>query len=67
MSDHEEEVARLARAREKADRSYNDALTALDRAITPRVGLPNPPADVDDHQVQSLNDHWHLLPEGDID
>ena len=67
MSDHEEEVARLARAREKADRSYNDALTALDRAIPPRVGLPNPPADVDDHRVQSLNDNWRLLPEGDID
>ena len=36
-------VSRLERERLEADRRYNDALTALDRALPPRLDLPAPP------------------------
>jgi O-antigen chain-terminating methyltransferase len=37
-------VSRLERERLEADRRYNDALTALDRALPARVELPAPPS-----------------------
>ena len=39
-----DDLAYLKRARETADRAYNDALTVLDRALPVRPPLPSPPA-----------------------
>ena len=40
-------LARLERERQAADRAYNDALTALDRALPTAPALPEPPAAFD--------------------
>jgi SAM-dependent methyltransferase len=55
-------LIRLKEEREAADRTYNDALTALDRALRPPPGLPAPPAAFDEHQVTPLNEAWNILP-----
>jgi SAM-dependent methyltransferase len=55
---------RLDRERLTADRRYNDALTALDRALHAFSGLPTPPVLHDAHQVERLNHDWRILPEG---
>jgi SAM-dependent methyltransferase len=60
----EDLVARLERERLEADRLYNDALTALDRAIQP----PRPTAveaalpEYDESRLADLNASWDLLP-----
>jgi hypothetical protein len=43
----EDLFARLERERQNADRAYNDALTALDRAIQPPPVLPDAPKSLD--------------------
>ncbi len=53
-------LARLERDRLAADRAYNDALTALDRAIGERPDLPHPPPAYD---AAALAD---LPPQADI-
>jgi 2-polyprenyl-3-methyl-5-hydroxy-6-metoxy-1,4-benzoquinol methylase len=57
-----EELARLRRERDDADRRYNDALTKLDMAIG-KLGepLPDPPPGYDEFQVTPLNERWELL------
>jgi O-antigen chain-terminating methyltransferase len=59
----EDLVARLDRERREADARYNDALTALDRAIRPAASLivaaPHPP---DAARVKDLNLGWDILP-----
>ena len=56
-----EEIDRLKREREAADRLYNEALTKLDAAIqTPRPS-PSPPPPFDELQITSLNERWELL------
>lgn len=51
----------LRRQREAADRAYNDALTAIDKAVrTLRTWPPAPPS-YDDSQIHSLNTRWELL------
>ena len=65
MPDHEPLDATLQRLkdeRDEADARYNDALTALDRSLRPPVGIPQPAASVDDHQLASLNQSWRTLP-----
>jgi hypothetical protein len=57
-------LARLERERLEADRLYNEALTAVDRAIQTVPALPPPPAAYDPSQLARLNDHWQLLPDG---
>ena len=57
-----DELARLKREREDADRLYNDALTALDGAIQQLRELPHPPPPPDEFQVTPLNKRWELLP-----
>jgi len=55
---------RLDRERQSADRQYNDALTALDRAHHDRQARPPlpPPAPFDDtSQVERLNLGWKLV------
>lgn len=43
-----DDLARLKRAREGADRTYNEALTVLDGALPKQPALPRPPAGDDD-------------------
>ena len=60
MESLEQTLRRLDREREEADRRYNDALTALDRAL-PRPGeWPSPSRTVDDSQLPSINDAWNI-------
>jgi SAM-dependent methyltransferase len=53
---------RRIREREDADRTYNDALTALDNAIQRLRELPDPPPPYDELQITPLNQRWELLP-----
>jgi SAM-dependent methyltransferase len=56
-----EEIDRLKRERDEADRLYNEALTKLDAAIqTPRASPP-PPSPFDEFQITPLNERWELL------
>jgi SAM-dependent methyltransferase len=55
---------RLDRERQSADRQYNDALTALDRAQQDRQArppLPSPPAFHDASQLEQLNLGWRIV------
>ena len=56
-----EELARLQRERDEADRLYNDALTRLDTAIQKPRDLPHPPSAYDEFQITPLNERWDLL------
>jgi SAM-dependent methyltransferase len=51
----EDTLRRLKEERDEADRRYNDALTALDRAVTRAPNLPHPPPSYDDTQLAALN------------
>ncbi|MGH9310265.1 MAG: hypothetical protein ACRD1U_12875, partial [Vicinamibacterales bacterium] len=63
MSDSlEATLRRLKEERDAADRKYNDALTALDRALGPPPPLPARPAEYDEHQITPLNEAWNILP-----
>ena len=57
------ELARLKREREAADRAYNDALTRVDRALPPRPGLPDPPRAFDQRQLTPVNEAWRVAPD----
>jgi len=58
-------LARLERERVDADRAYNDALTALDRAMSATAAeLPEPPPAIDDERRAELNEAWNNLPAG---
>lgn len=57
-------VVRLERERVEADRLYNEALTALDRAVQQAPRLPPPPPRYDDRNVTPLNQAWDILPGG---
>jgi SAM-dependent methyltransferase len=56
--------ARLERERLGVDRQYNDALTALDRAIQAPGQLPAGPRGFDDARVSEINQGWDILPGG---
>ncbi len=58
----DETLRRLARERDEADRRYNEALTALDRAQPPADGFPSPAPGVDDSQLHALNQEWAIIP-----
>ena len=60
MSDLEERLARLEQERQDADRRYNDALTALDRAIAARGDLAAHPAPYDATRLPDANQSWDL-------
>lgn len=60
----EDLVARLERERQQADRRYNDALTALDRAIQQLPGLPAAPAPYEEGALGAVNAAWNILPAG---
>jgi SAM-dependent methyltransferase len=58
------EVERRERERAEADTLYNDALTALDRALPPEFEPPPPPPSFDEHQLPALNQRWQIIPSG---
>jgi len=60
----EDLLARLERERLDADRLYNDALTAVDRAIQSAPRLSEPPPPYDEARLADLNAAWNILPEG---
>ncbi|HYN08247.1 MAG TPA: methionine biosynthesis protein MetW [Vicinamibacterales bacterium] len=60
----EQLLSRLEREREQADAHYNDALTALDRAVQGRPAMPDPPPPYDDSKVTAINEAWNILPSG---
>jgi SAM-dependent methyltransferase len=67
MTDHAAEpleavLRRLKEERDQADARYNEALTAVDRAIQRPAAIPQPPPALDDHQIGALNDAWNILP-----
>lgn len=53
-------LRRLEQERDEANRRYNDALTALDRAVMPPRELPHPPPAYDEQQITPLNQSWDL-------
>lgn len=54
-------LRRLKEERDEADRRYNDALTALDRAVAGAPDLPSPLPAHDEHQLAALNASWNIL------
>ena len=56
------ELARLKRESEAADRAYNDALTRVDRALPPRPELPDPPRAFDQRRLTPVNEAWRVAP-----
>lgn len=48
-------LRRLQQERDEADRKYNDALTALDRALMRLPDFPHPPPPYDEQQITPLN------------
>ena len=67
MADHDAEpleavLQRLKKERDEADARYNDALTAVDRALHPPPAIPQPPPSLDDHQLAALNNAWKIIP-----
>ena len=57
-------VSRLIAERADAYRRYNEALTALDRAIQWPVDVPSAPTPYDDQLLPRINDSWRIVPEG---
>jgi O-antigen chain-terminating methyltransferase len=57
-------IARLERERLAADRIYNEALTALDRAITPPPVLPPAPPAGDRSRLAAVNERSQILTAG---
>lgn len=60
----EDLLARLERERLAADRLYNSALTALDRALQLAPPLPPPPSQYDPSRLPDVNAAWNTLPNG---
>ena len=60
----EDLLARLERERLEADRLYNDALTAVDRAVQEVPGLPDAPRPHDNDKLTAVNTGWNILPGG---
>ena len=56
-----EDLARLRDERDEADRRYNEALTALDRALPQLAPASAAVAPFDDSQVTPINERWKVL------
>ena len=56
-------VSRLAAERAEAHRRYNEALTALDRAIQALPEMPAPPSPYDEQQLPAINEALQSVPE----
>ena len=55
---------RLAAERTEAHRRYNEALTAVDRAIQALAQWPEPPASYDEQKLPAINDAFTSLADG---
>lgn len=55
------DLARLKEERDRADRAYNDALTAVDQALTTPGALPGAPRP-DTSQLDRVNAAWQVVP-----
>ena len=55
---------RLAAERTEAHRRYNEALTAVDRAIQALAAWPEPPPAYDEQKLPAINDAFNSLAEG---
>jgi hypothetical protein len=67
MAEHDPEpleavLRRLKKERDEADARYNEALTAVDRALQPPPAIPQPPPSLDSHQLAALNEAWNIIP-----
>jgi O-antigen chain-terminating methyltransferase len=58
-----DEIAALKDEREAADRRYNEALTAVDRAIPALPEFPHPPLAYDETRLPELNRQWETAGE----
>jgi Cyclopropane fatty acid synthase and related methyltransferases len=58
----EQTLRRLKQEREDADLRYNQALTELDRALAPPVGIPDVPSPIDDERRGPLNAAFTIVP-----
>ena len=58
----EQTLRRLKQEREDADLRYNQALTELDRALAPPVGIPDVPVPIDDERRGQLNAAFTIVP-----
>ncbi|MFO7693634.1 MAG: class I SAM-dependent methyltransferase [Vicinamibacterales bacterium] len=56
----EDDIQRRRVERLAADRAYNEALTALDRAVPRLPDLPHPPVEYDESQLPLLNERWRI-------
>jgi SAM-dependent methyltransferase len=56
-----DDLTRLRDERDLADRRYNEALTALDRALPRFSDSATSPAPFDETQITPLNTHWAIL------
>lgn len=57
----EDELSRRKQDREQSDSAYDDALTALNKALWGPPDFPHPPPAPDEAQVTPLNTHWDIL------
>jgi O-antigen chain-terminating methyltransferase len=57
-----EQLSRLERERTEADERYNDALTALDRALSPPASWPDPPPLPDVSSLANVSRLWDIAP-----
>ncbi|MDO8677488.1 MAG: class I SAM-dependent methyltransferase [Acidobacteriota bacterium] len=57
-------VTREIAERDDAHRRYNEALTALDKAIQSLPEWPAPPSAYDETMLPAINEAWKILPEG---
>ena len=55
-------VTREIAERDDAHRRYNEALTALDKAIQSMPEWPAPPPPYDEHMLPAINEAWKILP-----
>jgi SAM-dependent methyltransferase len=62
MDSLDETLQRLKDERDEADRRYNEALTAVDRALPGARDWPSPVAALDDSQLAALNQDWAIIP-----
>jgi O-antigen chain-terminating methyltransferase len=57
----EDDLARLRQQREQSDSRYDEALTALDKALWTPPEFPPAPPSPDETQVTPLNTRWDIL------